>query len=265
MLALYRGAGYGALAITDHDVLTQPPTGIAAPLIGVEASPATGHVGGLNSGYRRGKVTDTQSVVDGIVASGGRAILNHPNWQIGYSHSQLAKLAGYMAIEIHNGACVGLTPGYRGFAVDKWDAVLSDVRRDVWGVSTDDYHRTDYWCGHDVGRTLVFARSPRSADVQRSLATGCFVADASNYGVTPGYPMRRERDVSIDCPVLRRSGSWERAGALLAETAGPIGHYEFAGSERYVRYRGGRRLPRELRPRARLGWPLGASSRPARG
>src|SRR5512141_28788 len=36
----YRGAGYRALVLTDHDVLTRQPSGLEAPILGSELSPA---------------------------------------------------------------------------------------------------------------------------------------------------------------------------------------------------------------------------------
>lgn len=235
VVAFYRAAGYGALAITDHDVICDQPPGIAAPIVGCEHSPRTGHVGGIGTAYLRGDVTDTQEIVDGIVRSGGLAILNHPNWAIGYSDAEIASLKRYVGIEVHNAGCVGLFPHHRGFAVDRWDKVLTESRLDVWGFATDDFHKAERWRGYDVGRTIVFARSASTPDVLDSLVKGCFVADASNFGVTPGYPTVSREGVSVICPgavSLRFVGA---GGSLFAEVPGASAAYTFDGSERYVR------------------------------
>ena len=232
---LYRAAGYGALAITDHDFISDQPRGVAAPIVGCEHSPRTGHVGGIGSSYLRGDVTLTQEIIDGIVGSGGLAILNHPSWAIGYSDAEIASLKGYVGIEIHNAGCVGLWPHYRGFAVDRWDKVLTETRLNVWGFATDDFHKAERWHGYDIGRTIVFARSASPQDVLDSLARGCFAADASNFGVTPGYPTVSREGVSVDCPgavALRFVGA---GGNVFAEVPGASAAYAFDGSERYVR------------------------------
>ena len=235
VVALYHAAGYGALAITDHDLISDQPVGIATPILGCEHSPRTGHVGMIGGTYLRGAVTYTQEIVDGVVQSGGLAVLNHPSWAIGYSDAEIASLQRYVGIEIHNAACVGLWPRGRGFAVDRWDKVLTEARLNVWGFATDDFHRTKPWRGHDVGRTIVFARGPSANDIMDSLVKGCFVADVSNFGVTPGYPTVSREGIHVDCPgavALRFVGA---GGSLLAEVPGASAAYTFDGQERYVR------------------------------
>lgn len=238
MVADYLAAGYGALMISDHDVVTSQPTGTTA-IQGSELSPSTGHILAINSDYGRGGATDSQTIIDAVISDGGQPILAHPYWFIGFSYAIQAALLNYLGMEIHNANCVagagGYSPlGYPGFAVDRWDEILSNVRQNVWGFATDDFHGLNYGHGYDVGRVRVFVASNTLTNVMLSLSRGCFVADVSNFGVTPGYPSVSDTAVSLTCTGATKIRFLGSTG-LLKEVNGTTGSYDFTGSEKYVR------------------------------
>lgn len=242
IVAHYLGAGYGALAITDHDVVTSQPAGITTAIAGNEVSPSTQHIISLNSAYDRTSETDAQTILDAIEAAGGIAEIAHPNWTIGMSEAELEALDdNWFGMEIHNAGVViggGQAPGdpatSSGYAVDLWDALLTSTRLNIWGVSVDDLH----WITHgevwDQGRVKVWAGANTTADVIAALEAGRFVADASNHGVTPGYPVRTADAVSLTCSGATSMEAWASDG-LRATEAGDAIAYTFVGDELYVR------------------------------
>jgi hypothetical protein len=234
----YLSAGYGALVLTDHDKVTAQPAGIASPITGNELSPAGHHILSIGASYTRGTVTDAQELIDGITAAGGHAIIAHPEWSVGMLYGEMAALTGYHGMEIHNAKVVtgaGQNPlTYPGYALERWDRLLTRSRRDIWGVATDDLHAIDAYHTYDVGRVHVFAECNTPANIMASLASGNFVADVSNHGVTPGYPVVDAEGVSLTCPGATRIEAWGPFG-LQASADGNSLYLPLTGCERYVR------------------------------
>lgn len=239
VVADYLAAGYGALAITDHDVVTSQPAGITTAITSNEHSPTTQHIIALDSDWTRGSETAAQAILDGIAADGGLAELAHPNWGIGLTYGEMAALTDYAGIEIHNAKVVspgagGYDPAvYPGFAIDRWDELLAG-RRDVWGFAVDDLHAIDAFGAHDVGRLQVFVASNTKANIMAAIAGGNFAADVSNHGVTPGFPVRTAADLSLACTGATRIEAYGPAG-YLDGTSGTSHTHVFDGSQAYVR------------------------------
>ncbi len=233
----YLLAGYGALQITDHDKVTTQPAGITTAIPGNELSPTEQHILSMNSTYTRGGITDAQQLIDAIVNSGGQATIAHPKWYRGVGEAEQAGLTAYVGMEIHNAKCVtgsGQNPvTYPGFAIDRWTAMLA-ARRDVWGFATDDLHAIDAYHTYDVGRLQVFVDVNDVAGVMGRIATGNFVADVTNLGVAPGYPVRDGDGISVSCTGATRIEAWTDAGLATAADTNSL-DYEFTGTESYVR------------------------------
>lgn len=219
----YLGRGYGALAITDHNLQTSQPAGIDTAIPANELGVGTSmqHIIALNSTYNSlAGETDPQTIIDNVRADGGEAHIAHPNW-IGSSLSAatIAALTDFYGIEIHNGKVMGgASPGVDpvanpGFAVVKWDAILA-TKRDTWGIAVDDRHQEDAFNTWDMGRVHVFADSTSVADIVAALVAGRFVADVANFGVTPGYPVRGPAAVSLTCSGAQRMEAWGPSGFL---------------------------------------------------
>ena len=235
----YLAAGYGALVLTDHDKVTVQPSGIDIPISGNELSGSLQHIIGTNTTYTRGAVTAAQTIVDGINAGGGQAHIAHPLWATGMTYAEMDALTGYRGLEIHNMHCIsgsGQNPiTYPGYAISRWDALLTGSRRDLWGFAVDDLHSFGAYRAHDVGRLQVFTDEQSVPGVMASMALGCFVADVSNYGVTPGYPVRTGADLSVSCPGATRIEAWGTGGTLLDSADDDELSYDYVGGEHYVR------------------------------
>lgn len=238
VVADYLAAGYEALQITDHDVVTTQPAGITTAITGNEHSPGQQHIIAIDSDFTRGATTDAQTIIDGIVADGGQAEIAHPHWSVGMTYAEMAGLTDYLGLEIHNGhviAGAGQNPvTFPGFAVDRWDALLAGSRRDIWGFSVDDLHTISTYAAFDMGRVKVFVPSNTKANIMASLVSGNFVADVANLGVTPGYPTRTNQAIALTCPGAVRIEAWGSAGLLAATDADSFA-YGFEGTEDYVR------------------------------
>lgn len=238
IVAGYLAAGYGALQITDHDKVTAQPDGITTKISGNELSPTTQHIIAIDSNYTRGAATDAQTIIDGIVAGGGKASIAHPKWFRGMTYAEMAALTDYLGFEIHNGHCVpgsGQNPvTFLPYAIDRWDELLTNVRKDIWGISVDDLHSVGGFTTYDMGRLKVFVESNNVANIVAAIAAGNFVADVANHGVTPGYPVRTAADLSVACTGATRIEAWGADG-LLTATNGASHTHAFDGTEQYVR------------------------------
>jgi hypothetical protein len=243
VVASYLNRGYGALAITDHNVDTTQPAGITTAIPGNEHGTGTSmqHIIGINgAGYVRGSETDAQTIIDGIRGEGGEAHIAHPNW-IGTSLSAatIAGLTNHYGIEIMNGKVMGGATGSvnpitsPGFAVSKWTDALA-IRRDIWAVATDDLHKIDALNTLDMGRVQVFAASNTLTNVIASLVNGNFVADVANLGVTPGYPDRSGGSIDLTCTGAVRIEAWGSSGLLESASGTSLTHTP-DGSSPYVR------------------------------
>lgn len=239
VVAGYAAAGYGALAITDHDTVTSQPAGVTSAIVANELSPTEQHIISLGSDYTRGGATSAQTLIDGVVADGGVAEIAHPLWSAGMTFAEMDALTAYAGLEIHNQHVVSKVGSdspvtFPGFAIERWDALLQSARRDLWGFSVDDLHATSAFKAYDMGRLRVFAPSNTPTNVLAGIASGNFVADVGNYGVTPGFPTRTPSGLAVACTGATRIEAWGTGGLLSASDATSHAH-TFDGTEEYVR------------------------------
>ena len=242
MVGNYVAASYDALALTDHDNVTSQPAGADYAIVGSELSPTGHHLISLDSTYTRGATTASQDLIDGVVAAGGQVHLAHPLWYAGFSQSEMASLSGHFGFEIHNGICVqgaGRNPlSYPGYALARWDALLTAGQRSgVWGVAVDDLHSVSAYKTYDMGCVKVFVESASVDNIVAALVAGNFVADVSNFGITPGYPVRGASDVSLTCTNATRIEAWGRSGRFAyANDDNLTVDYPFDGGAGYCRF-----------------------------
>ena len=239
MVANYVGAGYDALALTDHDLVTSQPAGADWPIVANELTMAASHIISLNSSYTRGSETDPQTLITGVLAAGGQAHLAHPFYSAGFSEAQMLALTGHFGFEGYNGVVIsGPSPvTQKGYAVDRWDALLAaGLQEGVWAVAVDDLHSVSAYVTYDMGCVKVFVESASVTNIIAALVAGNFVADVANFGVTPGYPVRTAGDVSLTCTGATRIEAWTSDGLY---TAADDDHltvaFPFAEADDYLR------------------------------
>jgi hypothetical protein len=175
----YAVRGYDFLMFSDHDVWAGP-----AELAGLDARTLAlipGHevtkdgphllqVGGRTKAEAR---EDRQAVIDDVIAAGGFAVVNHPNWFEQFDHCPHAVMRGwkgFAGVEIYNHVITRM-PG-SPYATDHWDRLLSQGRR-VWGFANDDAHE-DGEAG--FGWNMVLGASRDSDAIVAAMARGRFYA-----------------------------------------------------------------------------------------
>ena len=186
-------------------------------------------------------VATIQANVNAIVAAGGIAQLNHPNFEWAFDHEHIAKVVGASLLEIHNAHPAVNTYGAPGkpSTEEIWDLVLS-AGRVIFGTATDDSHNYyDYTPdASNPGRGWVVVNAPElSVDaIVEGLANGNFYSSTgvtlSNLSITNDCI---ELEIEPDRSAISVTTFSGTDGVLLAEIEGMSAAYEFTGDEGYVR------------------------------
>lgn len=179
ILRLYELRGYQAVAITDHDRMSEPPPAAAdgsgprteppSPLLlpGVEISWGSHLLAIGTSVMPKGTCQD---VIDETNQLGGITVLCHPNFNTPnyWTLEAMLSLQNYHGIEIYN-AVINRLDG-SSLATEKWDCLLSGGRR-VWGFASDDFHRPE-----DLGKAWNMVRVPslKARSLLDALRKGAF-------------------------------------------------------------------------------------------
>lgn len=180
----YKQLDYAVLAITDHDKVSYPWTGLselygaeyenrdpeAVGLLDVPGNELSQHhhMGSYWTTHE-GTKTEVESL-EATLALGGQTLLNHPGrykkpveWYVDL-FERFDHLTG---MEIYNQG--DRYPGDR----EKWDAILNQVmpERPVWAYSNDDMHKREH-----LGRNWNILLLPEltKAEVRRGLDDGLF-------------------------------------------------------------------------------------------
>ena len=250
----YKEHGYDWLAITDHNELTEYETNelvmVRGEEVGKHMPSGNGpiHVNGF--GITRSvefidldeKVPTMQASIDGILAAGGMASLNHPNDRDSFLHEHVLQTNGASFIEVFNGG--GPSKNNEGgngrpSSEEIWDGVLSGGQR-LYGLATDDAHTYDEFRPDraNPGRGWVCVRVDLLTEetILAALIQGEFYASngVELLDVTPTLS-----ELSIE--IRERPGESfltkfvGRHGRVLSEQDGLRPQYAFEGDEGYVR------------------------------
>ena len=256
----YRRHGYDFLVLSDHNHLTLLGYGTGRrrfrkPLmvpgeevsVRIDGGATPVHINGV--GISRvvepvdaGDVVSTlQANVDAIVAAGGIASINHPNYEWAFDHRALSRVEGASLLEVFNGhprANVFGAPGRPSYE-QIWDSVLS-AGRVIFGVATDDSHNYhDFTPGHsNPGRGWVMVEADELTQdaIVGGLATGRFYA-STGVALTrlecsaEGIALEIEEGLHI----VYTTQFTGKGGEVLAESTGLTAEYEAVGDEEYVR------------------------------
>jgi hypothetical protein len=255
VVAWYRDAGYDFLAVTDHDVLTDPDglRDAAGPMTlirGEEVSSGDIHVNGLGIRERIAPTfaadvrTTIQGNVDAIRASGGVPSVNHPNFRWRVSGEDLAALRDVRLFEIHNaGPEVNNLGGRAGFpsVESTWDTLLSSDHR-MLGVAVDDAHFFRVWGRQysNPGRAwmCVYATDPTPSELLAALEAGaCYASTGVTLGDVhaAGGELALEIEQQWECHY--RTSFIGVDGRVLDVQEGLSTRYRLSPTDRYVRAR----------------------------
>lgn len=182
LIARYERLGYDFLALAEHDILAplrDYQSGTRMILLpGVEVSANGPHLVQVGGESAVEPTPDRHDVVRAIIAQGGIAVMNHPNWEWHFNHfpqELMEELDDATGLEIYNGVIERLEGSAQ--ATDRWDRLLS---RGHWqsGFADDDAHvATDI----GVAWNVVQARARSAAAILDALRAGRFYAST---GVT---------------------------------------------------------------------------------
>jgi len=256
----YHDHGYNFVVISDHDFLTETafldtdPKDDFILIPGVEISDSFGktpiHVNAIDVREvilpRHGEsIRETlQNDIDAVVAGGGLAQINHPNWRWAFTDEEMSQLRDVRLFEIYNFStnCNNFGAGGRPGMEAVWDRMLSRGFL-IYGVASDDAH--DYSGEYNRRRSnpgtgWIMVRSEKLSPeaVTGALSRGDFYA-------TTGVLLKdlRVSDERIALEIEPES-DWAyttrfigRNGEILKEVFGIEAAYDFRGDELYVRAR----------------------------
>lgn len=135
---LYHGLGYGFIALTDHDMVTEVSDNYKDLIIikGYEASQYS-HI--LCIGTEEVVEGSPQEIINNTNKNNGISILCHPNWKSWdyWPTYEMIELEYYTGIEIYNSVINRLVGSSEAF--EEWDELLSR-KKIVWGFVNDDFH-----------------------------------------------------------------------------------------------------------------------------
>jgi hypothetical protein len=139
--------------------------------------------------------------VEGIIAAGGMASINHPNFRWAFDDGAMIQVDGYKFMEVFNGHPETHNAGGGGKASTDgiWDRLLTKGRR-VWGIAVDDAH---HYAGEfnanrsNPGRGWVQVKAAKltQQDVLDAMSDGDFYAST---GVTIGDMVSNQKEIKLE-------------------------------------------------------------------
>jgi hypothetical protein len=256
----YRDNGYNFLFITDHETITPVEElngtfGKAGEFVVFTGQEVTDrldgkpyHVNGLGvlrvTMPQRGKtaVENLQANIDSVLASGGIAQINHPNFGWALKAEQIARVKNIKLFELFNGhPLVNNLGGGGSPSVEAiWDTVLSSGKL-IYGIASDDVHSVRKLGNRKVptpGHGWIMVRAP-----ELTLKAILAALERGDFYSSTGVELEdyRSDGRSITIGVKPEGSSKYRIqfigtrGKLLAESTDNSASYRFRGKEKYVR------------------------------
>ncbi len=256
----YHDHGYDWLCLSDHNHLTILEGSDAEkarwPLL-VRGEEVTSRNAVHVNGYgvtELVEASDSPDVIDAmrenvdrIIAAGGMASINHPNFRWAFDDGAMMQVEGYKFMEIFNGHPDTHNSGGGGKAssIGIWDRLLSRGRQ-VWGLAVDDSH--NYTGEFHVDRSnpgrgwvQVKSASLTQQDILEALSVGEFYAST---GVTIGDMVSNTREIKIDIDVETHANGTKAKyttvfsgsnGTTLYESTSNSPGYKPSRLDRYIR------------------------------
>ena len=268
----FRKHGYDFLVLSDHNHLTLLEYGarqrrLKRPLMipgeevtsRIKGGQVPIHINGIGisrviEAVDAGEILPTiQANVDAIIAAGGIASINHPNYQWAFDHEYISQVTGASMMEVFNGVNLSNTYGAPGrpSAEEIWDRVLS-TGLVIWGAAVDDSHHYHDFAPEraNPGRGWLMVQAPELSKeaIVDALASGRFYAST---GVYLAELEQSEKAISLKVEqewarVWDNPRNWDevyriefigRGGVTLADHVGEEATYRVRGDEGYVRAR----------------------------
>lgn len=258
----YEAHGYDFLFLTDHNILipddhlARLQRGTLPVWQGEEVTMAAVHVNGLGvteliappwPGRSRSEPDVAEShtervrwAVEQILAQGGVAHVNHPNYLYTLSIDDLLASGDFGLLEVANGHSTVNNAGDEAHPSTEviWDTLLASGRQ-VWGVASDDAHHFQSWgdqyCNPGRGWLRVEADSARMGDILEALRGGRFYASSGlelQAYEASGSEVRLE--LEGDTATIELIGP---GGAILETVTGDRARFRLSAAGSYARVR----------------------------
>ena len=249
----YHEHGYDWLCLSDHDHITilegsaaemaKWPLLVRGEEVTSRNSSGPVHVNGYGvtelviASDSTDIVTAMRENVEGIIAAGGMASINHPNYRWSFDNQEMMQVEGYQFMEIFNGHPVSHNNGGGGSAstLGIWDSLLSAGRR-VWGIAVDDAHNyVDEFAPNlsNPGRgwVQVKAASLSQQDILDAMAEGDFYAST---GVIIGDMSTGTREIKIEIdPETYTDGTEAKYSTMFTGANGRLLYESISNSPSY--------------------------------
>lgn len=229
----YKKRGYEIVAITDHDVVSNPQEVTDANLLvipGYESTSDSGHITGLFVDMPVSAALPAQARIDAINAMGGMAILNHPSWRVGWRNTDLRSLHGFFGLEVFN-EIVGDNQAKVQANMRLWHDVLNVKGRPsrTWAVAVSDAHDVT-----NVDKGWIMLKTPTldANAVRQGMTNGAFYASNGPSFNALGVLNGAVTASSSDAALLRFI---DQDMNVLQESPAQWGSYRPSGAERWVR------------------------------
>ena len=249
----YHEHGYDWLCLSDHDHVTilegtsaekaKWPLLVRGEEVTSRDSSGPVHVNGYGvtelviASDSTDIVTAMRENVEGIIAAGGMASINHPNYRWSFDNREMMQVEGYQFMEIFNGHPVSHNNGGGGRAstLGIWDSLLSAGRR-VWGIAVDDAHNyvdefSPNLSNPGRGWVQVKAASLSQPDIFDAMAEGDFYAST---GVTIGDMSAGTREIKIEIdPETYTDGTEAKYSTMFTGANGRLLYESISNSPSY--------------------------------
>ena len=213
----YHEHGYDWLCLSDHNHLTilegskaeksKWPLLVHGEEVTSRQSDGPVHVNGygitelVEASDSTDIVTAMRENVERIIAAGGMASINHPNFRWAFDDGAMMQVEGYKFMEVFNGHpnTNNVGGGGKTSTAGIWDRLLSHGRR-VWGIAVDDsHHYTNEFAADrsNPGRgwVQVDADTPTEYGILEAMSRGDFYAST---GVKIGDMVSNTREVNLE-------------------------------------------------------------------
>jgi hypothetical protein len=178
IVTAYKNAGYDAVSITDHRVLTVDPSvaGITF-ILGVEDNvytqvpPSARHLTAYDISALSDSMPKVQDIIDFYRASSNLCSIAHPSYSSTLiNKTEMTSYYDYNLIEVFNQGT--------GNAEEQWDWALSSGKK-VFAIASDDCHDSA-GAGFDKAWVVVYSNVNSKDAILQSLRDGNFYASTGN-------------------------------------------------------------------------------------
>ncbi|MCD6415734.1 MAG: CehA/McbA family metallohydrolase [Planctomycetes bacterium] len=226
----YRARGYSALAITDHDVVSDAAGLSTESFLVIDGTELSIKPFGddrfmdllcinVSSDHALPEDTDMNRVIAQMKAQGAECFIAHPFWS-GNTIRELAPLEGYAGIEVFNSGCEVIGKGYSSV---HWDELLNAGIR-TCAIAVDDVHNYDGQFEQFRGWTMLKMPELSLPAVVEALRTGCYYSSCGpeilDFRITGGVTSlrcRAAREIHLVTDYVWGASFYADAADLLTE------------------------------------------------